>query len=583
MSNFNPAEQASLEALSSLKKCIDNNQSFRLEAGAGAGKTFSLIESIRYVIDKKAPVLLQNEQRVACITYTNVAKNEINDRTDNHPVILAETIHAFSWGILQNFQSQLRLLLPNLGEKWQQRIAESTGIEHQKISYDLGFAKITDLEITLHHDDVIALMSQMLTFPKFQKLLRHNFPIIFIDEYQDTDADLAKSIVQNLIDNNSGIMVGLFGDHWQKIYDSGCGLISSENESITEIGKGANFRSDKNIVECLNRMRPDLPQAESNPESQGTIKIFHSNDWVGNRRNGSGGGHWTGDLPEESTKAYLSRVKELMTNEGWDFSDSSSKILFLTNNLIATEQNFKSLADCFRYPEDYLKKGDRFIAFFLEVIEPAIRAFEKRQYGQLFQAINKKHPQLASQKDKSAWIESIKDLEECRLSKTIGDVLDLLRQTTLPRLPERLNKLEEKYHTLIENDEREVEDEKFVQKHGKFRSQPYQALINLEAYIDNKTPFSTKHGVKGAQFDNVLVVLGRGWNKYNWNEMLEWMQTGPPADKQSKFENNRNLFYVSCSRAKHNLTVLFTQYLSENALGELSRIFTEDNIAVVEL
>src|SRR5690606_12913842 len=111
-------------------------------------------------------------------------------------------------------------------------------------------------------------MARMLCYPKFQKLLRSKFPIVFIDEYQDTDRKLAESIVENLIDNDSGVMVGLFGDHWQKIYGtSACGLISSAKGKIVEIGKKANFRSDKNIVHCLNRMRPDLPQAESNPNS----------------------------------------------------------------------------------------------------------------------------------------------------------------------------------------------------------------------------------------------------------------------------------------------------------------------------
>lgn len=30
-----------------------------------------------------------------------------------------------------------------------------------------------------------------------------------------------------------------------------------------------------------------------------------------------------------------------------------------------------------------------------------------------------------------------------------------------------------------------------------------------------------KHGVKDAEFENVLVVVGRGWNKYNFGKMLE--------------------------------------------------------------
>src|SRR5690606_39244582 len=81
MSQLNPAEQASVEALEKLRACIDNNQCFRLEAGAGAGKTYSLIESIRYLIDNQAEEFLRREQKIACITYTNVAKDEIRDRT----------------------------------------------------------------------------------------------------------------------------------------------------------------------------------------------------------------------------------------------------------------------------------------------------------------------------------------------------------------------------------------------------------------------------------------------------------------------------------------------------------------------
>ena len=221
-------------------------------------------------------------------------------------------------------------------------------------------------------------------YPKFQKLLKSKFPIVLIDEYQDTNKKLADSIVTNLIDNDSGVMVGLFGDHWQKIYGTtACGLISSEKGKIVEIGKKANFRSDRNIVQCFNRMRPDLPQAESDPNSNGVIKVFHSNNWPGVRRDGKGGGHWKDDLPECNVKEYIEKTKELMSLDEWDMSPEKTKILFLTNNLIASEQKFKNLTDCFQYTDDYLKKNDKYVQFFLEVIEPTVFAYEKQQYGEL--------------------------------------------------------------------------------------------------------------------------------------------------------------------------------------------------------
>ncbi|MEE1912167.1 UvrD-helicase domain-containing protein [Aeromonas caviae] len=577
---LNPAEQASVEAIKQIRYCLDNNLCFRLEAGAGAGKTYSLIESIKYLISHQADLLLSKRQQIACITYTNVAKNEIKDRTDNHPVIFADTIHAFCWTILQHYQVKLREHIPELGEKWQQRISDSIGLHNQVVKYELGFPSINEREITLHHDDIVMLMARMLAYPKFQKLLKSKFPIVFIDEYQDTDRKLAESIVDNMIDNNSGIMVGLFGDHWQKIYgSSACGLISSTKEKIVEIGKKANFRSDKNIVQCLNRMRPDLPQAVSDPNSEGIIKVFHSNDWVGDRRDGKGGGHWKDDLPESDVKDFILKTKSLMISDGWDMSPEKTKILFLTNNLIASEQKFKNLADYFTYTDDYLKKNDKYIKFLLEVVEPTLSSYENKQYGELLQINTKNHPQLKCQSDKTSWLENLDKALKIRLSGNIGDMLDLLIETKIPRLPSKVEDSENKFKNLKSKPSEELEEEeaRFIKKLNDFRSISYQEVSSLGDYIEDKTPFSTKHGVKGAQFDNVLVICGRGWNQYNWNQMLEWMDGSYPADKKDTFERNRNLFYVSCSRAKHNLTLLFTQELSEKSIGVLEQIFGKHN------
>ena len=57
--------------------------------------------------------------------------------------------------------------------------------------------------------------------------------------------------------------------------------------------------------------------------------------------------------------------------------------------------------------------------------------------------------------------------------------------------------------------------------------------------------------------------------------MLEWANRGIPAGKQDTFERNRNLFYVSCSRPKHGLALLFTQELSATAITQLRAWFGE--------
>lgn len=115
----------------------------------------------------------------------------------------------------------------------------------------------------------------------------------------------------------------------------------------------------------------------------------------------------------------------------------------------------------------------------------------------------------------------------------------------------------------------------------KLRQVAYVELIALDRFIDGHTPFATKHGVKGAEFENVLVIVGRGWNKYNFAQMLEWIDAGPPTDKLEFFENNRNLFYVACSRPKVRLALLFTQILTANAMAKLTAWFGAANIVAL--
>ena len=112
------------------------------------------------------------------------------------------------------------------------------------------------------------------------------------------------------------------------------------------------------------------------------------------------------------------------------------------------------------------------------------------------------------------------------------------------------------------------------------RAVRYQEIIALSRYLSGHSPFETKHGVKGTEFENVLVVVGRGWNQYNFNEMLEFAADDAhiPANKQTAFERNRNLFYVTCSRPKRRLAILFTQRLSAVAMRTVSDWFGDDAI-----
>ncbi|CAM1364397.1 DNA helicase [Tenacibaculum litoreum] len=577
----NPAEKASEETLKKIYNALDKSSSFRVEAGAGAGKTYSLIEALKYLIKSKTDTLKKNSQKIACITYTNIATDEIKSRIDNHPIVLVDTIHGFCWSILKSFQSQMREQIPLLGDnKLNEKIDDAGGLRKQKIVYDLGYRNASEKYIYIHHDNVIQLFTSFLSKEKFRNILKNQYPIIFIDEYQDTDSELGKAIKLNLIESNIGIQIGLFGDHWQKIYDNRIGKMASDK--IKEIGKNANFRSEKNIVKFLNRMRPNLHQNEKDPKSSGEIKVFHTNKWTGIRRDGKGGGHWTGDLPEGEVGNYFRIVKDKLIQEGWEFTSEKTKILMLTNSVLAREQGYSNLTKVFKYPDDYLKMQDKYIDYLVNILEPVSEHFNKKKYGEMLKAIGIRTPRLRNHNDKKVWNESLNKLINLRNTGTIGDIIDCLIETQKPRLSAKIEESEEKFLQLKDLTEyKNKTDKEFISKIKKLKSIQYSEIIELAKYIDDKTPFSTNHGVKGAEFENVLVVCGRGWNKYNWDQFLSWEANGYPANKNEAFERNRNLFYVSCSRPKKRLAVLFTQKLSDPALTTLNKWFLPKNISSI--
>src|SRR4051812_11570597 len=105
-----PAEVASKQALDEMFACIKANKSFILEAGAGAGKTYSLVKALQFLIDQHQRDFARLGKQIACITFTNVAKDQIAERIDKNPLVYCDTNHAFCWSLISNFQKQLREL-----------------------------------------------------------------------------------------------------------------------------------------------------------------------------------------------------------------------------------------------------------------------------------------------------------------------------------------------------------------------------------------------------------------------------------------------------------------------------------------
>lgn len=574
----NTAEKAGEEALAAVFFALEEGHNFKLEAGAGAGKTYSLIQALKYILERKSSYLPRSDQRVACLTYTKVARDEIVARTDDSPFVFADTLHGFLWEMIRPFQKSLQASLLR-SEAWAELLEEGDEINEKLIDYDLGFRSISEEKIALHHDDIPIFAIELFRNPKFRALITDRFPIIFIDEYQDTPAGLAESMLPGDSTGQLSPVLGFFGDHWQQIYDRTCGSI--DHPTLTSIPKNANFRSTRSIVSFLNNLRPELAQTPAADAAQGSVTIYHTNEWPGTRL----GRQWKGQISHEATRACLSWLNSGSSTGEHSSDAETSKILMLTHTTIANELGYSALPKVFNRNDAFIRKEDPIIEYLIDTIEPALGSFGKRHYGDLFDILGGRRPILGSPQDKVLWNEFFHQLISTSENGTIGDMLDLLVNQSLFALPTRVEKRERDLKEALKalNLGEELKEPQRLVEHKKLRAVAYAEIRALNGYLSDSTVFSTKHAVKGAEFDDVVVVLGRGWSKYNFSQMLSNYPTRDDlyGKERSSFERSRNLFYVAASRAKHNLSLLFVQKLDDSALSTLTEWVGRENIVSI--
>ena len=103
----------------------------------------------------------------------------------------------------------------------------------------------------------------------------------------------------------------------------------------------------------------------------------------------------------------------------------------------------------------------------------------------------------------------------------------------------------------------------------------YIEVISVFKHIQEQTSYSTKHGTKGEEYRNVLVVIDdTSWpGQYNFENFFN-----NTDDKEHRKLRTKNLFYVSCSRAKENLVVLALSQMGGSAMNKITEWFGKENI-----
>ena len=561
-SNYQIAKEEADKVDELIISTLQQGRSFRVEAGAGSGKTYSLNRVIEWVQANKWNEYKRKNQNVICITYTNAAVDVIAERLTSNSFILPSTIHSFAWGAIKQYQSTLMDMIAKDEKLWAKE-SDFSGVT--SIQYDRGYRYVSKGTHYLFHDDVIKLFAAMLDNAKFRRVFSDKYPLILIDEYQDSFQSIINRFVDYFISKGTGPQFGFFGDAWQTIYQSNnaCGLIDHDN--LVVIPKGSNFRSAPRIVELLNNIRPELPQQSAVDEFDGEVIVVTCEDYTGERRVDR---NFKEDLPADELRrrinAITAHIKASVPEE------ETIKTLMITHKVLAAQQGYEKLLDIL---QDGLRdKDDPFLLFFMETVEPVYKALQTSDMQLLFDTLKKRYP-VTKKSEKLCWKALEQELAKVR-EKRAADVLKTVIESDLIPIPPQVEGYYQRYCTTPE----------LIYPNGvpirEFLELEYAQFLAAIDFLYPEAEFSTEHGVKGEEYDNIIFVISKGWNQYQFETYAPMINGSVPIPrgKEASFERNRNLFYVCCSRPKKRLVFFVSVPMTTAFRSFLSGLVGEENI-----
>ena len=412
--NYEKAKEEADRVDEQIIETLQEGHSFRVEAGAGSGKTYSLIKVIEWIQANKQKEFINKKQNVICITYTNAAVDVIKERLEKDSFIIPSTIHSFAWNAIKQYQS---VLISLLKEDNSFQNEEGDFFEIEEVNYTLGHRYKEQGIQYLHHNDVLTLFVKLLEKGKFRRFFSNKYPLILIDEYQDTYKPIVDQFINHYISTNTGPQFGFFGDAWQTIYQSNnaCGLVDHEN--IKLIKKGSNFRSAPRIVDLLNALRPELPQQSAIEDFDGEVIVINCEDYSGPRRTDK---NFKGDLPAEELRSRLDNIREIF--DKMTSSEESLKTLMISHRVLATQQGYERLLEIIG--NGLRDKEDVFLLLYMNTVEPIFKALQTSNTELLFDTLGISRYPITKKSEKSQW----KSLEQKLIIARKQKSIDVLRQ-----------------------------------------------------------------------------------------------------------------------------------------------------------
>ena len=316
----------------------------------------------------------------------------------------------------------------------------------------------------------------------------------------------------------------------------------------------------------MNSLRPELPQKSAIDGFEGEVIVVTCDDYIGERRTER---NFKNDLPVQELKMRLTKLSDCLKKKAHD--DENLKILMITHKVLATQQGYEKLLSII---EDGLRdKEDPFLLFFMQVVEPVYTALCTSDMQLLFNTLGIKRYPITRKEEKARWT-ALKDaLSKVRGEKAISVLKTVVDSKLIPIPP----KIERYYQLYYRTPELRYTSNTAIKEFLELEYEQFLAAINF-LYPDAE--FSTEHSVKGEEYDNVIFVIGKGWNQYQFEVYAPMINNtiSIPLGKENSFERNRNLFYVCCSRPRKRLVLFITIPLESPFKEFLIKLIGKDNI-----
>lgn len=633
---MNATPSGSISALDSVDNEIFNclnpekPKSFFLFAGAGSGKTRSLVNVLREVRNLYGNYYRINKNQVAVITYTNAACDEIKNRIEHDSLFAVSTIHSFIWDLIKPYHHDIKVWLKNniileiqeIKEQQKKgRTGTKTAVERdRKIeSKTKRLANLDNIKQftynpngdnlskdSLNHSEVIEIGAYFLTNkPLMQDILVKKFPVLLVDESQDTKKELIDAFFEIQKNKKTQFSLGLFGDTMQRIYTDGKeNLGGNLPEDWVKPVKKLNHRCPKRVITLINKIRSEVDDQQQDykeDKEEGLVRFFIVDVS-------------SPSLDKIETENYIAQCMAEFTNDGlWSGHNSDVKILALEHHMAAIRMGFVQLFEP-------LYKVDRFktgllngtlggIRFFTHYILPLVKAkrngdefaiarivrqnspaFEKKffeissEQKEILKKVNKDAASLFSLWDKGA-------------DPRLMDILINVSKSNLFPIHASLSFLVDVDHTLPEpaneiNNEDELNLNELSSAWNDALSCSFSQIEAYEAYIANNARIGTHQGVKGLQFPRVMAILddtdARGF-LFSYEKLFgakaesETDTKNRAQGKETSIDRTRRLFYVICSRAENSLAIVaYTsnpQFIKAHVLKE--NWFAENEIQII--